>query len=117
MARPDGRIKRSPVDDRTYKGIVFASKREMNRFIELELLERGGKIKDIVLQPEFELQPAHVYQDRKRPPILYRADFRYWDCEKKRIIIEDVKGYATDVFKLKMRMFEYQFPELEVVLV
>lgn len=97
--------------------MLFASKREMKRYQELLLLERGGKIKDLVLQPEYELIPMYQYQGKRRPPVLYRADFRYWDCEKARIIIEDVKGYATDIFKLKMRLFEYRYPDLEVVLV
>lgn len=97
--------------------MLFASKREMKRYQELELLARAGKVKDLVLQPEYELIPAYVYQGKRRPPVLYRADFRYWDCEKNCIVIEDVKGYATDIFKLKMRLFEYRYPELEVLLV
>ena len=47
--------------------------------------------------------------------ISYIADFVYEQGGK--IIVEDVKGMQTKEFKLKRKMFEYQFPELTLTIV
>ena len=41
-----------------YNGIDFDSKKEMQRYAELRLLEKAGKIFDLQLQKTFELVPA-----------------------------------------------------------
>lgn len=42
----------------TIDGITFDSKKEAQRYSELKILERGGKISQLVLQPRFELQES-----------------------------------------------------------
>jgi hypothetical protein len=32
-------------------------------------------------------------------------------------IVEDVKGMETDVFKLKRKLFEYKYPEMELKII
>ena len=44
--------------------------------------------------------------------IEYVADFKYIENGKK--IVEDVKGMQTDVFKLKHKIFEKVYPDLEL---
>lgn len=44
--------------------------------------------------------------------IEYVADFQYEQDGK--IIVEDVKGMETDVFKLKKKLFEYKYKDLEL---
>jgi hypothetical protein len=39
--------------------------------------------------------------------IKYRADFQY--IEGGQIVVEDVKGRKTDVYKLKKKLFEYRY--------
>ena len=34
----------SPVEERTLGGVVFASKKEMKRYAELQLLQRAGEV-------------------------------------------------------------------------
>ena len=37
------------------------------------------------------------------------------DCnEKKEYIVEDTKGFRTDVYKIKKKMFEYKYPNLTI---
>lgn len=96
-------------------GISFDSKRESDRYVELKLLERGGKIKDLKLQHKFELQPSFKKNGKTIRAITYIADFTYFDLETMRNVIEDVKGYKTEVYKLKKKMFEYKFPELTII--
>ena len=79
-------------------GIRFASRKEAQRYTELRLLERAGQISGLRLQVPYELIPKH---GRERA-IKYIADFVY--NEDGQTIVEDVKGYRTDVYKLKRRL-------------
>ena len=90
----------------------FDSKREGNRYKELKLLERAGEIKDLELQPRFLLQDSFKKNGRTFRKIEYVADFKY--IENGKTIVEDVKGMQTDVFKLKHKIFEKVYPDLEL---
>lgn len=93
-------------------GITFDSKKEANRYCELKILEHYGKIKDLQLQHQFVLQPPFKKNGKTIRAITYKADFVYFDVERCKHIVEDVKGYKTDVYQLKKKMFEYNFPDL-----
>lgn len=89
-------------------GIVFDSKHEAERYAELKLLERGRVIKDLTLQPKFELQEGYTSPTGKKiRPITYIADFMY--TEDGNTVVEDAKGMKTDVYKLKKKLFEYKY--------
>lgn len=96
-------------------GITFDSKREADRYYELKLLEIAGKIKDLKLQHQFVLQPPFKKNGKTIRAITYIADFTYFDLEKMKNVVEDVKGYKTDVYSLKKKMFEYKYPDLTIV--
>ena len=89
-------------------GIVFDSKREAARYSELKLLQAAGEIRDLELQPEYELAVAGRVVGK------YIADFRYMDGG--RVVVEDAKGVRTDVYRLKKKMVEaiYGIKILEV---
>ena len=100
-------------------GIPFDSLKEARRYKELKLLVRGGAIKDLELQPVFKLIPTIRTEQETLKEISYIADFKYYDCRKKRVIVEDVKSVATKtrVYSLKKRLFlqkytEYDFREI-----
>lgn len=95
-------------------GIEFDSKREAARYQELKLLERAGKIKDLKLQQEYELIPKFKKNNKTYRKTIYKADFSYFDTETDKYIVEDVKGFKTDVYKLKKKLFEYRYNELEI---
>ena len=98
-----------------YNGIKFDSKKEMMRYKELKLIESANLIKDLELQEKFLLQEGYTNKAGKKiRPIYYIADFSYYDIEKKEYIVEDVKGIRTDVYKLKKKIFEYQYPDLVI---
>ena len=90
----------------------FDSKREGNRYKELKLLERAGGIKNLELQPRFLLRDSFKKNGRTFRKIEYVADFKY--IENGKTIVEDVKGLQTDVFKLKHKIFEKVYPDLEL---
>lgn len=91
----------------TIDGIVFDSKKEAKRYTVLRSLQESGYIKDLKLQVPFELIPK---QSGERA-VKYVADFAYYDLEKEISVVEDVKGYKTDVYKLKRKLFKYRYPE------
>lgn len=109
-----GRIRNiSPKTQRTIDGITFASKAEMNRYVELKMLQSAGVIYDLELQPKYELVPKYTTQDgRKVRATHYVADFSYRNRGENELIVEDVKGHPTDVYKLKRKLFEYLYPEI-----
>jgi hypothetical protein len=89
-------------------GITFASKREAARFVELKLLERSGEIRDLRLQPSFEIIPAIELDGKKQRPVRYLADFCYMN-EDGRTVYEDVKGFRTEVYRIKRRLVKHVF--------
>lgn len=92
-----------------YDGYTFDSIREKNYYIKLKLLEKSGKIKELGLQKEFELQPSFKLNNKTSRKITYRADFTYKTTEDDKLHVIDVKGFKTDVYKLKKKLFEYKY--------
>lgn len=90
-------------------GITFDSKREANRYGELKLLERAGAIKGLHRQVRYELIPAFDAGGKHYRPTSYVADFVYTDCKTGEKIVEDCKGYRTDVYRLKAKLFAHKF--------
>lgn len=78
-------------------GILFASRAEARRYQELCLLREAGEIKDLQRQKRYPL----VVNGEKI--CVYVADFVYRDREGN-AIVEDVKGVATQIFKMKCKL-------------
>ncbi len=95
---------------------TFDSKREAEYYGDLLKLKRAKEITRIELQPEYILQDSFTKRGKTHLAIKYRADFRvtYQDGTEKVI---DVKGFETPEFKIKRKMFEKRYPELELVIV
>ena len=79
-------------------GYVFDSRKEFNRWCELRLLERAGKISDLKRQVKYELIPK---QDGERA-CNYMADFVY--CQDGKTVVEDCKGFRTEAYKIKRKL-------------
>jgi hypothetical protein len=92
-----------------YDGYTFDSIREKNYYIKLKLLEKAEKIKELELQKEYELQPSFKLNNKTSRKITYRADFTYKTTEDDKLHVIDVKGFRTDVYRLKKKLFEYKY--------
>ena len=75
----------------TSDGITHDSIKEANRWCELKLLERAGKICHLQRQVKYHLIPK---QDGERE-VSYIADFVYHNAEGGKLVVEDVKSTAT----------------------
>lgn len=96
-------------------GIKYDSQKEYLRHLYLKTLEEEGKISELELQKKFLLQEEFTYNGKKERPIYYIADFYYFDKKLNCYIAEDVKSEATrqdKVYRLKKKMFEYQYPNI-----
>lgn len=95
-------------------GIVFHSKAEASRYLELKLLESNNLIQELQLQPRFPM----VVGGKKICD--YIADFQYLEESPEgavSMIIEDVKGVETEVFKIKKKLFEALYPQFRLTLI
>ena len=95
-------------------GIKFDSLKEAKRYNELKILEKANEITELRLQVKFELQPSFKKEGKTYRKIEYIADFTYYDNKLNKYIIEDTKGYKTEVYKLKKKLFEYKYPHLTI---
>lgn len=99
----------------TVDGVMFDSIKEYQRACELSLLERAGAITDLQRQVKFVLVPVQYgppgprsgkgrLLERERS---YIADFVY--TENGEQVVEDVKGYRTETYKLKRALMLYLY--------
>ena len=101
-----------------FNGEKFDSRKELQRWLELRLLERNGEISELRRQVKFELIPAQREPDTigKRGGVIkgkviehgvnYVADFVYKDsagCT----VVEDTKGMRTKEYVIKRKLMLY----------
>lgn len=112
-------------------GITFDSKKEANRFRELQLLERAGKITALQRQVKYVLIPTQrefsneiykkgAHQGHFKPGKVlekecsYIADFAY--IQDGAYVVEDTKGVRTEAYKIKRKLmlerYEIQIREV-----
>lgn len=84
----------------TSDGITHDSIKEANRWCELKLLERAGKIKHLQRQVKYALIPK---QEGERA-VEYIADFVYHIAEDGKLVVEDVKGKKTKDYIIKRKL-------------
>lgn len=106
----------------TFNGETFDSKRELSRYQELLLMQRAGKIHDLMRQVRFELVPTQYesyvrysaktgkrLKDGQRCVELavnYIADFVYWEGDQ--MVVEDAKGVRTEGYIIKRKLMRLQ---------
>lgn len=87
--------------------ILFDSKKEANYYTKLKILKDAGKITDLELQKKFVLQDKFKLNGKTYRAITYVADFVYKDDKGMHVV--DTKGYRTQVYKIKKKLFVKKF--------
>ena len=82
----------------SYEGITFDSRKEAHRYQELLWMERAGLIRNIELQPRYDL----IVNSQKIG--FYKADFRYEMVDTGEAVVEDVKGVRTPIYVMKCKL-------------
>ena len=98
-------------------GIVFDSSHEAKRYSELKLLQRGGVISGLELQPVFVLQEPFEHGGIKYRAIKYIADFSYYPKGEETVLtVEDAKGYAKiKEYIIKKKLLLYKYPDINFI--
>lgn len=99
------RYARSPKEERTFDGIVFDSKPELRRYMELKAEKAGGVVVTFLRQIPFRFPDEKWWCDF----MVFRADGT--------ILVEDVKaigGHRTEKHIRKMRSMAKYYPEFPV---
>ena len=92
------------------KSSGYDSKKEARRADELWKLQLGGFISDLHRQ-------AFTYFDHDKGKevsiraVIYVADFTYFDKERNLNVIEDTKGFKTDVYMVKKKLLLHQLKD------
>lgn len=98
----------------TYKGETFDSRKEFEYYLILEDRQKSGEITQLVRQLPLTIQEGFLMPDgSKVRPITYIADFAYY--ENGIIHYVDVKGFKTEVYKLKKKLLAFQGIYIEEV--
>ncbi len=92
-----------------YKGIKFDSIKEMKHYQLLEYLQKIGEIKELKLQVPYELIPKYKINNKTIRKTTYIADFTYITTKDNKLHVVDTKGFKTDVYRLKKKLFEYKY--------
>jgi len=98
-----GRYQRSPKSERTLGGIVFHSKKEMLRWIDLQAMERGGIITKLRRQVPYRIEINGELI------CTYTADAVYELVRTGEEIVEDTKSTGTAKerdFRLIMKLMK-----------
>lgn len=105
------------IEKRTFKTYIFASEMEKKYYVEV-LLPRleNGEITSIVVQPQYILIPSFIKDGKKYLPMKYVADFEVIDKDGN-IIVYDVKGFMTEVCKIKIKLYQYFYPNSKIELI
>lgn len=102
-----------------FNDIKFDSKKELDYYNLLLSLEKQGLIKDIVLQPSFELIPSFKYNNQTIRKCVYTADFQYYDTKLNKIIIIEIKSAYTSKltdYILRKKIFLYKNKDNEAII-
>jgi hypothetical protein len=90
-------------------GFLFDSQLEANYYGDLKIQLRAGVIRGFCRQPRFILTTG----GNGLEPMEYVADFIVWRLDGTAEII-DTKGFETDLFIAKKKVFAEKFPRLEL---
>ncbi|MFB0924378.1 MAG: DUF1064 domain-containing protein [Vicingaceae bacterium] len=87
-------------------GRKFHSKKELKRYRELQKLEKAGEL-------AFPFIPQMGWPLNDKGDLKYFCDFfvvyNDWSFD-----VEDVKGYHTDVYKMKKKLFEERYFPIKI---
>lgn len=92
----------------TIDGIRFRSKIESYAY---HLFKNAGLLFEYE-NKRFTLNESYIHEGKKIKHITWKPDFVFED----RKLIVDTKGFKTEAFKMKLKMFQLKYPEYTVLL-
>lgn len=95
-------------------GYTFDSQLEAQRWQQLQILLTAGAIRELS-EPhkEYTIVDKTLVRGKWERAVKHEVDFDYVETTTHQHVVEDVKGYATAVWKLKRRLFVERYPHIE----
>lgn len=90
-------------------GIKFDSKLEAKYYLELKTMQENERILFFRIQPRYILQEPFEKNGKKYRKLEYVSDFEIHHVDGS-IEVIDVKGFETEAFKIKKKLFENKYP-------
>lgn len=127
MSRQKGRMLASaPTKYHNVKTRGYDSAKEAERARALHLLEKAGKIRDLREQVPYELIPKQTEMGTRivtrrgkqvtqtvekvvERPVVYVADFVYYDPVTEETVVEDAKGVRTKEYVIKRKLLLWRY--------
>ena len=81
---------------------VYDSKLEHDRYMDLQLMEKGGLIRDLKFKPP----KVHLTD----AAISYQPDYSYIDTALDELYYEDAKGFVTKRWQIIKKLWKYYGP-------
>lgn len=89
--------------------LTFDSNKELRYYLLLKDRVKKGEISDLRRQYTIVIQPPFTdITGTKHRAITYKADFVYLDNKTLKTRLIDVKGYKTEIYKLKKKLLAYK---------
>ena len=89
--------------------LTFDSNKELRYYLLLKDRVKKGEISDLRRQYAIVIQPPFTdITGTKHRAITYKADFVYLDNKTLKTHLIDVKGFKTEVYKLKKKLLAYK---------
>lgn len=82
-------------------GHSFASQLEAGLFLMLTAMEQAEEVKDLACQP-------HVFLTDARIEMI--PDFRVFDLRREELVYHEAKGFETDVWRIKRKLWTHYGP-------
>lgn len=96
--------------------IKFDSVKEYQYYLILKDRFKRQEITFLQRQVNIEIQPAFTTPSgEKYKAITYKADFTYFDFKDQKTHYIDVKGFKTEIYKLKKKLLAYKGIYIEEV--
>ena len=97
----------------SFNGEKFYSQTVMYRYQDLLYLKATGAITNLRVKPQYDLVEAFCYNGYEFRKLYYQADFEYYDTVKQRLIIEDYRGFTTNIpyDRAKTQMFLHMYKD------
>jgi hypothetical protein len=87
-------------------GIRFDSKKEYQYYVnKLKPKLDAGAIRDLLIHPKFSLIDSFDYKELLYRPAIYTPDFLYRDMLTKKTIVDEVKGFRTADYQIRLKWF------------
>lgn len=93
-------------------GVSFRSTLEADVYQWLCLLQKGGQISGLEVQPRFVLQAPMRYEGKAVRAIIYIADFSFVRQGSGEKVVIDAKGYRMQVYRIKRKLFLEKYPDV-----